>query len=298
VCACVCSFDLSATVEHRGVHRSSHDHNDNNDHHIHHHCQCSISLLTTPTIAITSRYVRDLETAGLASMATTYGYDESDELDEMQDTFRSLKVACVNCRILYASCKPVLMPTLVQHTACLRAATASLLVDVTMLCVWTGGGYACQLITHLIGVRASRVLRYPSIKTFTTAHMCGKPGDWRTPAVPCAGGGVPVQDPAQIRRRNIDFMTPILDWIRPDNFTACVASGLPMWFYTSLEPYGTFCNLRVDNLLHEGRLLFWQAAQIGATGFLCVPPPPPPPTTTTNTINTTTTTQHTHTHTH
>jgi hypothetical protein len=140
VCACVCSFDLSATVEHRGVHRSSHDHNDNNDHHIHHHCQCSISLLTTPTIAITSRYVRDLETAGLASMATTYGYDESDELDEMQDTFRSLKVACVNCRILYASCKPVLMPTLVQHTACLRAATASLLVDVTMLCVWTGGG--------------------------------------------------------------------------------------------------------------------------------------------------------------
>ena len=65
-------------------------------------------------------------------------------------------------------------------------------------------------------------------------------GDLSKPMVPCYGtcpgpmcrngsNGVPVQDPVQIKRRNIDLMCPILDWIKPDNVTACEEAGLNMW---------------------------------------------------------------------
>ena len=77
-----------------------------------------------------------------------------------------------------------------------------------------------------------------------------------------------MQDPAQIKRRNIDYMCPILDWVKPENITACEEAGLKMWMYTSLEPWKEFLNLRVDNLLWEPRLLFWQMAQMKLTGFL------------------------------
>ena len=129
-------------------------------------------------------YVKALEASklGLIDMATTYGYDESDMLDEMQSVFAALKVA------------------------------------------------------------------YPKVKTFTTAHMCGTPTDWQKPMVPCYGTcpgpscqngttGLPVQDPAQIKARNIDYMCPVLDWIKPENVTACEEAGLKMWMYTSLEPW-------------------------------------------------------------
>ena len=109
--------------------------------------------------------------------------------------------------------------------------------------------------------------KYPQVKTFTTAHMCGSPSDWRTPVIPCSGG-VPVQDPAQIKRRNIDYMCPILDWVKPGNISYCEDEGLPMWMYVSLEPAGRFNNFRLDNPLHEPRLLFWQIAQLRLTGFL------------------------------
>jgi len=158
-------------------------------------------------------YVRALDTSNLSQYATTYGFDESDKLDEMEATFQALKDA------------------------------------------------------------------YPSIKTFTTAHMCGARGNWRTPFTPCYGTcpgpscrngttGQPVQDPTQIKRRHVDYMCPILDWVQPANVTACEAAGLQMWMYTSLEPWGTFCNLRLDNPLHEPRLLFWQTAQLRLSGFL------------------------------
>ena len=77
-----------------------------------------------------------------------------------------------------------------------------------------------------------------------------------------------MQDPAQIKRRNIDYMCPILDWVKPENITACEEAGLKMWMYTSLEPWKQFLNLRVDNMLWEPRLLFWQMAQMKLTGFL------------------------------
>ena len=126
---------------------------------------------TDPNVAA---YVKALDAHNLSQFATTYGYDESDALDEMQATFGQLKAA------------------------------------------------------------------YPSVKTFTTAHMCGTPGDLSKPMVPCYGtcpgpmcrngsNGVPVQDPVQIKRRNIDLMCPILDWIKPDNVTACEEAGLNMW---------------------------------------------------------------------
>lgn len=71
---------------------------------------------------------------------------------------------------------------------------------------------------------------FPSIKTFTTAHMCGDTHDWRAPVVPCSSkDSTPVQDPAQIKRRNVDYMCPILDWVQPDNMTACEQAGLDMW---------------------------------------------------------------------
>ena len=169
------------------------------------------------------RYVSELDKAGLLDMATTYGYDESDALDDMAATFTKLKAS------------------------------------------------------------------FPGIKTFTTAHMCGSPGDWRKPMVPCYGtcpgpschngsNGIPVQDPAQIKKRNIDYMCPILDWVKPPNMTACEAEGLKMWMYTSLEPWGNFSNFRIDNMLHEPRLLFWQMAQLRLTGFLVRALPLSPPT--------------------
>ena len=40
---------------------------------------------------------------------------------------------------------------------------------------------------------------------------------------------MPVQDPVQIKRRNIDYMCPILDWVKPENITACEEAGLKMW---------------------------------------------------------------------
>ena len=54
----------------------------------------------------------------------------------------------------------------------------------------------------------------------------GTPTNWRQPFTPCFGtcpgphcrngtAGLPVQDPVQIRRRNIDYMAPILDWVKP-----------------------------------------------------------------------------------
>eukprot|EP01043_Picozoa_sp_COSAG02_P082184 COSAG02_NODE_20466_length_830_cov_1.406293_2_plen_111_part_01 len=63
-------------------------------------------------------------------------------------------------------------------------------------------------------------------------------------------------------------MCPILDWINPENISACEDDGLKMWMYTSLEPWKQYCNFRLDNLLHESRLLFWQIAQLRLTGFL------------------------------
>ena len=63
-------------------------------------------------------------------------------------------------------------------------------------------------------------------------------------------------------------MCPILDWVKPQNITACEEAGLKMWMYTSLEPWKQFLNLRVDNMLWEPRLLFWQMAQMKLTGFL------------------------------
>jgi hypothetical protein len=158
-------------------------------------------------------YVTALDVHNLSQYATTYGYDESDQLDEMEATFGALKAA------------------------------------------------------------------YPTIKTFTTAHMCGTPGRLEIPMVPCYGtcpgpmchngsNGVPIQDPVQIKRRNIDFMCPILDWVQPENITACEEAGLQMWMYTSLEPWAKYNNVLFHNALFEPRLLFWQVFQLGLTGFL------------------------------
>ena len=61
--------------------------------------------------------MKELDAHNLSQFATTYGYDESDALHEMETTFAQLKAA------------------------------------------------------------------YPTIKTFTTAHMCGTPGDLQTPKV-------------------------------------------------------------------------------------------------------------------
>ena len=123
--------------------------------------------------------------------------------------------------------------------------------------------------------------RFPAVKTFTTAHMCGtpKPGQWRVPQVPCGCTepcpkypppkfGVPVQDAARIKALNVDLMCPILDWLKPDNVSDCVDKGLEMWMYTSLEPRQPFLNFRLDNSLWQSRLLFWQSAQLRMTGFL------------------------------
>lgn len=62
-------------------------------------------------------------------------------------------------------------------------------------------------------------------------------------------------------------MCPILDWVQPSNMTECEDSGLEMWMYTSLEPFGKYANLRLDNNLFEPRLLFWQVAQLRLTGY-------------------------------
>ena len=80
--------------------------------------------------------------------------------------------------------------------------------------------------------------------------------------------GVPVQDPVQIKKRNIDLMCPILDWVQPANVTACEAAGLEMWMYTSLEPWQNFTNMLFHNALYEPRLLFWQVFQLRLSGFL------------------------------
>ena len=98
----------------------------------------------------------------------------------------------------------------------------------------------------------------------------GTAGNWSDPKVPCEPGGVPAQDPARIKRLNIDWMCPILDWIQLDNITACEDAGLPMWLYTSLEPHAQYNNFRIDNLLWQSRFLFWQVAQLRFTGFLPV----------------------------
>ena len=86
--------------------------------------------------------------------------------------------------------------------------------------------------------------------------------------MPCEPGGVPAQDPARIKALNIDWMCPILDWIKPDNITACENAALPMWLYTSLEPHAQYNNFRIDNLLWQSRFLFWQVAQLRFSGFL------------------------------
>ena len=123
--------------------------------------------------------------------------------------------------------------------------------------------------------------RFPKLKTFTTAHMCGSPvaGKWATPQVPCGctqpcpvspppAPGTPVQDAARIKNLNVDLMCPILDWLKPANVSDCVEKGLDMWMYTSLEPWKPFLNFRVDNELWQSRLLLWQTAQLRMTGFL------------------------------
>ena len=63
-------------------------------------------------------------------------------------------------------------------------------------------------------------------------------------------------------------MCPILDWVKPDNMTACEEAGLQMWMYTSLEPWAKYNNVLFHNALFEPRLLFWQVYQLGLTGFL------------------------------
>eukprot|EP01045_Picozoa_sp_COSAG04_P024906 COSAG04_NODE_3185_length_3078_cov_2.279624_1_plen_306_part_10 len=125
------------------------------------------------------QYVADLDAANVSQFASVYGYDESDALDEMEETFGAIKRA------------------------------------------------------------------FPSLSTLTTAHMCGTAADPSVPSSPCSGQcpgprcvDKPVQDPVQIRRRHIDFFCPILDWVNPQNFTACEAAGLQMWSYVSLEPSG------------------------------------------------------------
>ncbi len=145
-----------------------------------------------------AEYVEQLRRLNLTQFATFYGFDESDDLQNLTDAFGFLKRA------------------------------------------------------------------YPDIATFTTAHLCRGAVHGSI----CPPSWVPDQDPAAIRKLNIDYMCPILDWIRPDNISTCEAAGLPMWMYTSLEPAGHYCNLRLDNLLFEARLLFWQIAQLRLVGFL------------------------------
>ena len=145
-----------------------------------------------------ARYVEQLRALNLTQFATFYGFDESDDLQNLTNAFSFLKQA------------------------------------------------------------------YPDIATFTTAHLCRGAVHGSI----CPPSWVPEQDPAAIRKLHIDYMCPILDWVRPENITSCEAAGLPMWMYTSLEPAGRYCNLRLDNLLFEARLLFWQIAQLRFAGFL------------------------------
>lgn len=46
------------------------------------------------------------------------------------------------------------------------------------------------------------------------------------------------------------------------------ANGDELWWYVCWEPADPYCNLLVDQLGVQHRLLFWQQAQYGATGFL------------------------------
>lgn len=46
------------------------------------------------------------------------------------------------------------------------------------------------------------------------------------------------------------------------------ANGDELWWYVCWEPGDPYCNLLIDQLGLQHRLLFWQQAQYGATGFL------------------------------
>ena len=81
--------------------------------------------------------------------------------------------------------------------------------------------------------------------------------------------GAAEQNATKIDAWNIDYMTPILDWVVPANMSSCVHDeGLKMWFYTSCEPILPMPNLRLDNTLLDARSLFWLAAAMEVEGFL------------------------------
>ena len=58
--------------------------------------------------------------------------------------------------------------------------------------------------------------KFAEVKTFTTAHKQSK-------------SGKPEQSAAKIGAWHVDQMCPVLDWVVPDNFTACVGDNLDMW---------------------------------------------------------------------
>lgn len=53
-----------------------------------------------------------------------------------------------------------------------------------------------------------------------------------------------------------------------DRLKSKQANGDELWWYVCWEPGDPYCNLLIDQLGLQHRLLFWQQAQYGATGFL------------------------------
>lgn len=53
-----------------------------------------------------------------------------------------------------------------------------------------------------------------------------------------------------------------------ERLNAMQVNGDELWWYVCWEPGDPYCNLLIDQLGIQHRLLFWQQAQYGATGFL------------------------------
>jgi len=86
------------------------------------------------------------------------------------------------------------------------------------------------------------------LPTFTTSHV--------------------PQEPATLRKLNVDWLCPITNWLNAEKVARCRRAGFKIWTYVSLEPDPPYANFRIDCPLIEPRVLMWQAYRQQVDGFL------------------------------
>mgnify|MGYP007061244566 CR=1 FL=1 len=70
----------------------------------------------------------------------------------------------------------------------------------------------------------------------------------------------------------VNLMNSQMRKVVPSNISACERAGKRMWMHIDAGPVQPYTNIRLDDLLLDARVLFWQVFQLNLTGYTSPPP--------------------------